>query len=281
MDAERPSVTAERAAIRRAAHQLVDRPLVFEDPLALRILGAQTESEVRSDPEGSPAGRSRVLRAFLAARSRYAEDALAEAVSRGVRQYVVLGAGLDTFAYRNPHEGLRVFEVDRAATQEWKRRRLAEAEIGLPESLTFAHVDFERDTLGDALARAGFDAGRAAVFAWLGVTPYLSRDAVVATLRFAASASAGSEIIFDFALDPSSLEDERRQALERLAALVAAIGEPFMTFFDPGTLAAELVALGFGRADVVGPGDLDARYFRGRSDGLGLRGIGHLAHARL
>ncbi len=280
MDPERPSVTAERAATRRAVHQLVDRPLVFEDPLALRILG-HTESELRSDADAAGAGSSRVLRAFLAARSRYAEDAVAEAVSRGVRQYVVLGAGLDTFAYRNPHEGLRVLEVDRAATQAWKRRRLADAHIGVPESLTFAHVDFERETLGEALSRAGFDAGRAAVFSWLGVTPYLSRDAVVATLRFAASAGAGSEIVFDFAVDPSSLEGTRRQAFESLAGRVAALGEPFMTFFDPRTLAGDLIALGFRRADVVGPDELDARYFRGRSDGLCLRGVGHLAHARL
>ena len=145
---DRPSRTAERVAIRRALHQLLDEPRVHDDPLALAILGETRAAELRADPrrfEGGPVAR--VLRAFLAVRSRLAEDALARAVAGGVRQYVVLGAGLDTFAYRNPHPSLRVFEVDHPATQIWKRRCLAEAGIAVSENATFAAVDFARDSL--------------------------------------------------------------------------------------------------------------------------------------
>ncbi|MGE5190665.1 MAG: class I SAM-dependent methyltransferase [Gemmatimonadota bacterium] len=152
-----PSATALRVAMRRAAHQVLDDPRVFDDPLALRIVGAEDVPEPRPDPawaeRSSPA---RGLRAFLAARCRYAEDELRVAVGRGTRQYVVLGAGLDTFACRNPYPAdvLRVFEVDHPATQSWKRARLEDAGIAIPGTLTFAPVDLERVTLEEGL-RAG------------------------------------------------------------------------------------------------------------------------------
>src|ERR1700686_1320542 len=175
------SKTAHRVAIRRAAHQLLDQPRVLDDPLALRIIGSEAEEALRSDPKEDHAF-SRGFRAFMAARSRYAEDELAHAVAHGVRQYVVLGAGLDTFAYRNPHPGLRVFEVDHPDTQEWKREQLLAAGIAVPSALSFVPIDFERQTLADGLARAGFGAGDAAFFSWLGVTPYLTREACRTTL---------------------------------------------------------------------------------------------------
>src|SRR5271169_5540690 len=152
------SRTAQRVAIRRAAHQLLDRPRVLDDPLALRIIGSEAAEELRSNPKEHHAF-SRAFRAFMAARSRYAEDELARAVAHGVRQYVVLGAGLDTFAYRNPHPGLRVFEVDHPATQAWKREQLLAAGIAIPFSLTFVPIDFERQTLADGLVQCGFNAG--------------------------------------------------------------------------------------------------------------------------
>jgi methyltransferase (TIGR00027 family) len=170
METGRPSATAFGAAALRAAHQLLDAPPAFEDPLALRILGPRVAAAIVEDPQraGAPAS----LRALVSLRSRHAEQALADAVGRGVRQYVVLGAGLDTFAYRNPFgaRGLRVFEVDHPATQRWKRERLAEAGIEVPVRASFAPVDFERDTLADGLARAGFDADAPAFFSLLGVT---------------------------------------------------------------------------------------------------------------
>ena len=144
------SRTAQRVAIRRAAHQLLDRPRVFDDPLALRIIGREAAESLRSNQKEGHAF-SRAFRAFMAARSRYAEDELAHAFGQGVRQYVVLGAGLDTFAYRNPHAGLRVFEVDHPATQGWKREQLQAADIAITASLTFVPINFEQQTLADGL----------------------------------------------------------------------------------------------------------------------------------
>src|SRR5580700_6523867 len=150
------SRTAQRVAIRRAAHQLLDEPKVLDDPLALRIIGTEAAAALRSDPKEDHVF-ARAFRAFMAARSRYAEDELARAVEVGVTQYVILGAGLDTFAYRNPHPGLRVFEIDHPATQTWKREQLQSAGIAVPVGLTFVPVDFEGQTLADGLGRAGLD----------------------------------------------------------------------------------------------------------------------------
>jgi len=154
----RPSRTALRVAMRRAAHQLFDNPKVLDDPIALRIVGSKAEAKLRTE-RGNEFGRFGLgLRAFMAARSRFAEDALARSIARGATQYVVLGAGLDTFAYRNPcsESALRVFEVDFPATQEWKRRQLHEAAIAIPSSVTYAPVDFEHQTLAEGLRLAQF-----------------------------------------------------------------------------------------------------------------------------
>jgi len=275
---EHASRTALGAALHRAAHQLLDQPPVFLDPLALRIVGAQAERALRSgeDPHAGSAG----LRAFVAVRSRFAEDCLAEAFSRGVRQYVLLGAGLDTLAYRSTLPGLRVYEVDHPATQAWKRDRLAEAGIAVPPSVAYAPVDFDRETAAAPLARAGFDAAAPAVLAWLGVTPYLTRDVVLRTLAFAAGQAPGSELVLDYLESPGPGDGAERQAREALARRVAAAGEPFRSAFDPAELAGTLRELGFSAVEDLGAGALDARYLRGRGDGLRLRGRGHLLRAR-
>src|SRR5271157_3517156 len=179
METGRASRTALRVAMRRAAHQILDQPRVLNDPIAVPLLGAGFA--IDRQREMHPVGRE--FRAFMAARSRYVEDQLAAAVAQGVTQYVVLGAGLDTFAYRNPFPSLRVFEVDFPATQEWKRTMLAEAEIALPDGLTFVPLDFEHKTLGEGLGEAGFDGGSPAFFGWLGVVPYLTLDGFRATLE--------------------------------------------------------------------------------------------------
>jgi methyltransferase (TIGR00027 family) len=273
------SRTARRVAIRRAAHQLLDHPRVLDDPLALRIIGAEAAEELRSNPKEHHAF-SRAFRAFMAARSRYAEDELACAVARGVRQYVVLGAGLDTFAYRNPHAGLWVFEVDHPATQAWKREQLQAAGIAIPQSLTFVPVDFERQTLADGLGQAGFDLSSEAFFSWLGVTPYLTREACMSTLSSIATMPAGSGVVFDFAVDPALLNAGQRQALEALSERVARYGEPFQLFFDPGKLQDELKGIGFRRTEFLQGKELNARYFKDRDDGLLVRGgLGHLMGA--
>jgi methyltransferase (TIGR00027 family) len=196
------SRTARRVAIRRAAHQLLDQPRVLDDPLALRIIGSEAEDELRSNPKEDHAF-SRAFRAFMAARSRFAEDELARAVGLGVKQYVVLGAGLDTFAYRNPHAGLRVFEVDHPDTQAWKREQLHAAGIAIPASLTFVPIDFERQTLAAGLAQSGFNANAAAFFSWLGVTPYLTREACMTTLSFIAKMPTGSGGVVFFWVGPA------------------------------------------------------------------------------
>jgi len=273
------SRTAQRVAIRRAAHQLLDQPRVLDDPLALRIIGLEAAEELRSNPREHHAF-SRAFRAFMAARSRYAEDELARAVAHGVRQYVVLGAGLDTLAYRNPHPGLRVFEVDYPATQAWKRGQLQAAGIAIPAALTFVPIDFERQTLAEGLGQSGFDLSATAFFSWLGVTPYLTREACMITLSFIAKMPAGSGVVFDFAVDPTLLNAGQREALEALSKRVARYGEPLQLFFDPAKLQDELKEMGFHRTEFLQGKELNARYFKDREDGLLVRGgLGHLMGA--
>jgi methyltransferase (TIGR00027 family) len=273
------SKTAQRVAIRRAAHQLLDEPRVLDDPLALRIIGFDAERVLRSDPKEHHAF-SRAFRAFMVARSRYAEDELARAVGHGVTQYVVLGAGLDTFAYRNPHAGLRVYEVDHPATQAWKREQLQAAGIAIPPSLTFVPVDFEQQTLADGIVQSGFNTNSAAFFSWLGVTPYLTREACTSTLSFIGKMPTESGVVFDFALDPALLNAGQRQALDALSKRVAAAGEPFRLFFDPEKLQNELKEMGFRRTEFLQGAQINARYFKDRKDGLLVRGgLGHLMGA--
>jgi methyltransferase (TIGR00027 family) len=273
------SRTAHRVAVRRAAHQLLDQPRVLDDPLALRIIGTAAAEELRSNPKEHHSF-SRAFRAFMAARSRYAEDELARAVAHGATQYVVLGAGLDTFAYRNPHPNLRVFEVDHPATQAWKRECLQAAAIAIPASLTFVPIDFEQQTLADGLVRAGLNPNAAAFFSWLGVTPYLTREACMTTLSFIAKMPAGSGVVFDFAVDHKLLNLGQRMALTALSRRVAAAGEPFQLFFDPKHLQEDLKNLGFHRTQLLQGKELNERYFKDRNDGLSVRGgLGHLIGA--
>ena len=278
MEHNQPSRTAQGAAMHRAAHQLIDLPPIFDDPLALKIIGEEAEKELR---EGREVTTSNGLRAFIATRSRFTEDCLAEAMARGVGQYVLLGAGLDTFAYRTIRRGLRVFEVDHPATQGWKRARLSEVAIAVPDWVTYAPVDFERETIREGLARVGFDFSKPAMFAWLGVVPYLTQEAVMGTLSFVASLAKGSEIVFDYAETPGKETKEQRAHFQAMAERVAASGEPFRSFFETGALQRDVEKLGFSFVENLNAATLNARYFQGRSDGLALRGRGHLMHARV
>jgi methyltransferase (TIGR00027 family) len=267
METGQPSRTAYSAARYRAAHQLLEQGHIFTDPLAVPILGASPD-ELRADEP------RRAMRFFVSARSRFAEDALAAAVaSRGLANLVVLGAGLDTFAYRNPHPGLRVFEVDHPATQAWKRRRLTEAGIAVPPSLTFVGVDFERESLTSRLHLDG-----PAFFFWLGVVPYLTRDGFDETLSFVA-AGDGNEVVFDYAQSPERMSPERRAALEARAARVARIGEPWLTYFEPAEIGADLRARGFVDVEDLGPAELAARFLDRRDVPPDTPG-GHLLRAR-
>ena len=262
------SLTAERVAARRAVHQLLDAPLVFSDPLALRILRPEVAERIREDPkhlDTSPV--SRYLRAFLVARSRIAEEEVAAAVARGVRQYVIVGAGYDTFAYRNPFPQLRVFEVDHPATQREKRLRLEEGGIAVPPNGTFVGADLSVTSLDDALAASGFDRSSPAVFAWLGVVPYLELPAIEATLAAVARYPAGS-IVFDYGVSTDALNFAERFVVRRMAKRVAAAGEPWKTFFLPDEMTALLRRTGFRSHADWGSEEINARYFAGREDGL-------------
>ena len=245
---------------------------MFADPLALAILGPDAESGIRAGESRHRGRASTALRAFVVARARAVEDELERAVARGVRQFVILGAGLDTFAYRNPQTPVRVFEVDHPATQAWKREALGAAGIPIPSCLTFAPVDFERQTLADGLGAAGFDRGAPAMFSWLGVTMYLTAEAFDATLDFVASMGAGTTVIFDYAVDRASLPLMERVALKALEARVARAGEPFRTFFQPARLASRLADAGFVSVEDLGAAELNARYFTGRHDALRVMG---------
>lgn len=279
METGRASRTALRVAHRRAVHQVRDQPCILNDPVAVRLLGR----DFALDPAAEAHPLSRSFRAFMAARSRFAEDQLEAAFHQGVRQYVVLGAGLDTFAYRNPFANLHVFEIDFPATQEWKRTLLAEAGIAIPANVTYVPLDFEHHTLAEGLSGAGVDMNQPAFFGWLGVVPYLTREAFRSSITAIAQLPAGTAVTFDFALSPELLGPRARAAFEMLAARVAAAGEPFRLFFAPETLEAELRSAGFSQVELIGADDLNRRYFSNRSDGLALPspGLGMLATARM
>ena len=275
-----PSRTAMRVAQRRAAHQVLDRPLVLDDPIALRIVEPDYAQALRDDPQGAEQSRlDPYFRAFMAVRSRFAEDMLAAAVKRGVRQYVLLGAGLDTFAYRNPYPELRVFEVDFPATQQWKRYRLDEGGIAVPASLTFAPVDFEHQTLAQGLADAGFDRAAPAQFTMLGVVPYLTLDALDSTWGFVGSGAKGSGLVFDYSIPPELMGPIGRRIYQAMAERVAAAGEPFKTAFVPEHLQRRLRGLGFSTFDDLSGDEINARYFSGRGDGLKVGASGRLMSA--
>jgi methyltransferase (TIGR00027 family) len=262
-------------ARRRAAHQLLDdKPFVLDDPLAVTILGAGAVEQILADREKHQSPFGRAMRAYMVARSRYAEDRLAEAIAAGVRQYVVLGAGLDTSAYRSPHigTGLRMYEVDHPATQGWKRRLLAEAAIAAPDALRYAAVDFECESMPPKLADVGFDHASPACFSWLGVTPYLTLEAFRETLRHVAAVAAGTSVTFEYAIDRSLLNEQERAGLELLMARVAQVGEPFRLFFTPEQMQEELREAGFTRVEAQTPQEMNERYFRDRKDGLQLFG---------
>ncbi len=278
--------------MRRAAHQLLDDPKVLDDPIAVPIIGAAIETDDSTV--------SRSMRAHMVVRSRYAEDQLAAAVANGVRQYVVLGAGLDTFAYRNPFAQVRVFEVDHPATQAWKRERLTAAGIPISPELTFVPVDFEEQELDVELPAAGFRSAEPAFFSWLGVTPYLTRVAFEGTMRFIAAMPPGSRVrppatpmatkrcpsermnAFDFAVERSALSFMERMALDELSRRVALAGEPFQLFFDPRTLAEDLNRMGFSQVELLDRDEINARYFANRSDKLRIRGgLGQLLSAHI
>lgn len=293
MQPGKASGTAYRVALRRAAHQLVDTPVVLHDPLALRILGLDADGK-RSAAAGSRKNDaandlrapqrpwSISLRAFLVARSAFAEQTLAHAVANGTQQYVLLGAGLDTFAYRNPHPHLRVLEVDHPDSQAQKLLLLRASHIDVPASVAHIAVDFLHHSLADKLAAGGFDRTQPAVFAWLGVVPYLTDDAFTSTLHTLAACAPGSTLVMDYGLPRHALPHAEQLAFDSIAARVRAAGEPFQLFFDTHTLHARLRQAGFHVLHDLHRDAINARYFAHRRDNLRILGTAaHLLSAQL
>lgn len=264
-----PDSTAVRGALWRAMHVQVDPPPhVFEDEIGLRLVAP--DEGWRHRPDMDPHGTSQ-FRASIVARARFIEDLVAEQAANGVGQYVILGAGLDTFAQRRPEiaSSLRIFEVDQPGPQAWKRQRLIELGFGIPEWLRLVPVDFEVNwSWWERLATAGFDAGQSAVVASTGVSMYLTKDAVAATLRQIATLAPGSTLAMTFLVPFEFAAPEVRPGLQLAEKGARASGTPFISFFTPTEMLTLAREAGFGEVRHVSAADLAERYFSGRADGL-------------
>jgi methyltransferase (TIGR00027 family) len=265
---EEPDSTAVRTALWRAMHVQVDPPPhVIDDEVGLRLVAP--DEGWRSRPDMDPVFTSG-FRGAMVARARFIEDLIAEQADRGVGQYVLLGAGLDSFAQRRPElaSRLQIFEVDRPGPQAWKRRRLIELGFGVPEWLRLVPVDFEADSWWDELADAGFDVGKPAVVASTGVSMYLTKEANAATLSQIASFAPGSTLAMTFLVPMELLDEEDRPGLQMAMNGARASGTPFISFFQPPDLLALAHDAGFRDARHVPISDLAERYFAGRTDGF-------------
>jgi len=269
MQVGEPSRTARAAAFHRAALQVLEHGRIFADPLALRILGEYADAVAR-EAERRPSGRG--MRIFIAVRTRFAEDALAAAVERGVPQLVVLGAGLETTGSLARFRGRSSSPAGLEAPAP--RRGWHPAAGGAD----VRSIGFERETLAEGLAAAGFDPSAWTFFTWLGVVPYLTEEAVWATAGFVASLPNGAHAVFDYGDAPASLSPEMRASHERRAAQVTALGEPFMSYFEPLELRAKLISLGFSEVEDLGPRQIASRYFPSHADTAPERG-GHILRA--
>ncbi|POX42661.1 SAM-dependent methyltransferase [Streptomyces sp. Ru73] len=266
---EVPDHTAVRTALWRALHLEVDAPPhVIEDEVGLRL--ADPGDGWRARPDMDPQA-TRGFRAAIVARARFIEDLVTEQADRGVTQYVILGAGLDTFAQRRPEVAarLRIFEVDQPGPQAWKRRRLHELGYGIPDGLHLVPVDFEAATpWPEQLAAAGFDPGRPAVVVSTGVTMYLTKDATADTLRRIAAFAPGSTLAMTFLLPPELLDDADRPGLRASQEGAQASGTPFLSFYPPEEMLALAREAGFAEVRHVSGASFAERYFAGRADGL-------------
>ena len=247
-----------RVAAYRAIHQKLEGGAIFKDPFASRILDHETAARL----DEIAANSLRQLRLLIAARSRFSEDTMANCIACGVRQVVVLGAGLDTFALRNPYAdlGVRVFEVDYPATQMWKRDRLRAAGLAEPPSLAFAPVNFERESLAEGLTRAGFKLDQPAFFQWLGVVTYLTKDAVFCTLKFISEVPQAI-VVFEYAEPFENYPAERRAIVRQSAERSASLGEPCLSFFDPIELLQLLRGIGFNVIEDLGLPEIAERFY--------------------
>jgi methyltransferase (TIGR00027 family) len=265
---EAPEPTAARVSLWRALHAEIDAPPhVLEDTIGLQLIAPDANWRERQDmnPQWTQG-----YRAAIVARARFVEDLVAEKAGQGLAQYVLLGAGVDTFAQRRPEVAARltVFEVDQAGPQAWKRRRLVEEGFGVPAWLRLVPVDFEAEDWRVKLAQAGFDAGRAALVASTGVSMYLTHEAIVATLAAVAGLAPGSVLAMTFLLPPALVPEGERAQYEMVMERARAAGTPFVSLFRPEEMLALAREAGFGKVEHVSTEELTRRYFGGRADGL-------------
>lgn len=264
----RPSRTAVLAAVARALHRREPPPWILDDPFAMELAGDEAASVLDALETEVPADIRLDLIRWLCVRARFCEDAVERAVVGGVRQYVILGAGLDSFAYRRPDlvAQLRVFEIDHPASQAWKRQRLAEIGVPFPPGLVLAPLDFERETLAQGLRAASFDFELPSFVSLMGVTMYLTVDAIRATLRTVAECRPGSQIALTYNLPPERQDALGRRRHEAMSRLVAAMQEPWITFFDDEEVSRLLRDEGFASIELFGPEEAVQKYFPARSD---------------
>jgi len=263
-----PSRTAVLTAAARALHREEPQPWVMDDYLALDLAGQEGLALLNRLRAEVPRPYLLAFSRWVCVRARFPEDLVERAVAGGVAQYVILGAGLDSFAYRRRDllDRLRVFEVDHPATQAWKRRRLAELGVELPTSLVFAPIDFERQTLREGLERAGFDFAKLAVFSWMGVTMYLTLDAINATLATMAKCRPGSRVVLTYNQPLDVLTRGDAEITGAMAGLAAKMGEPFISRFRTAEIARLLRQHGFGEFTDFGSDEARAAYFPGHPD---------------
>jgi methyltransferase (TIGR00027 family) len=269
MEQPRRSRTVDIPAIMRALHQTIDGdPKILLDPIAPRLIGGDDDHRWLAPLLDHPFAKQ--WRAGFALRARYAEDCLAEGVRRGVTQYVILGAGLDTFAYRQPSWGgsLRIYEVDDPITQQWKGDRLRRADVAIPSNLTFVPIDFERVSIPDTLASTGFASDARTLCSWMGVTQYLTPHALETTFQFVLSLPRSSEIVFSFILPQDTVSGVEAEALVIAAQRAAEVGEPWLTRLHADELRSKLRTMGFSQIVHLKPEEARERYFGNRHDGL-------------
>ncbi len=261
------SNTAFGTLYMRAVHQLLDaRPLILDDAPALKLLGEELARKILRTKRHHRTLEARALRSHVVLRSRFAEDRLAAAVARGIRQYIILGAGFDTFAFRQPEwaKEMKIFEVDNPSTQEKKSSMLAGAEMTPPSNLCFVSIDFEKESLYEGIKRSGVLFTEPAFFSWLGVTMYLREEAIDSVLRTIAQFPAGSEVVFTFSQPPDLLGRREKNYHSLLAGIVRKAGEPFISYFTAAAIQSKLHSAGFKTVFFLSARESEDLYFRKR-----------------
>lgn len=267
MSERNASGTAFGTLYMRAIHQLLDaQPLILDDPPALTLLGKDKVKEIQKNHKHHRTPAASSLRAHIVLRSRFTEDRLSEAVNRGVSQYIILGAGFDTFAFRQPawaHK-LKIIEIDQPATQAQKISRLKDTGMNIPSNVQLSDIDFERESLLDGFKRQGISLTEPSFFSWLGVTMYLQEAAIDAVLKAVARFPVKSEIVFTFSQPPETLSEKENKFHASLSQIVANSKEPFVSFFKPTDIEKKLHDIGFKSMGILSGEDADKRYFSNR-----------------